>query len=620
MALRLYRLRVVWAFVEGRVIMALHRLSGSSADSYPLMRLLRDHAPIIASVGVFSGVINILALSSSIYMLQVYDRVLPSQSVPTLIGLSVLIALLLVINGALDLVRSRIMSRVGTAIDVTLTPQVFSALQKLPLRRQGGSDGTQPLRDLDHIRSFMSGLGLTALFDLPWIPVYLLFVYVLHPGLALVAVGGAIALVLLTILTEQLSAAPIKAAARLGGDRVSLAESARRNAEAIQALGLAARMRTQYTELNATYLGHQLKASDATSGIGGVTKVIRTLLQSAVLGLGGYFVIKGELSAGAIIAASITVSRALAPIESSIAHWKGFVGARHASARLFKLLSEVVPTSATSLASAAPLALPAPQRRLQVEHLFVAPPGQTEPILRNVDFSLEAGDAVGVIGPSGSGKSTLARALVGVWQPLNGLSSVRLDGASLDQWESDDLGRHLGYMPQDVELLRGSVADNIARFDPAATSESIVAAAKAAGAHEMIVRLKDGYQTRIGEDGRALSGGERQRVALARALFRSPFLVVLDEPNANLDAGGELALSEAITAIRKRGGIAVVIAHRPSALASVNKVLMLDAGQLRAFGPKDDVLRSVLQVVPQDAVSPQVPTLASQPLSELRAS
>ena len=596
--------------------MALNPPLRATEDHHSLWTLVSGHTGVIASVGLFSGVINLLALSGSFYMLQVYDRVLPSQSIATLIGLSALILLLFVINAALDLIRSRIMSRVGTRIDVTLSPRVFRAVQRLPLLRRDVGDGMQPVRDLDHIRSFFSGLGLAALFDLPWIPLYLLFVYLLHPTLAFIACAGAMALILLTVLTEYLSAEPMKTAARAGGNRLALAQSARRNAEAIEAMGLAPHMTRRYDALNSAYLSSQLTASDAVAGIGNISKLIRMVLQSAVLGLGGYLVIKNELSAGAIIAASITVSRALAPIETSIAHWKSFVSARQAARRITELLREAARGEEKYIA------LPAPETDVRVEQLFVAAPGEREPILKNVSFTLESGDALGIIGPSGSGKSTLARALVGVWRPNHPASSVRLDGASLEQWEPDTLGRHIGFMPQDIELFAGTVAENIARFDPRATSESVVKAAKAAGAHDMIVHLSDGYQSRIRAGGRTLSGGERQRVALARALFGDPFLVVLDEPNANLDAKGDQALADAILSIRNRGGIAIVIAHRPSALAAVNKALMLSNGQVRAFGARDDVLRSVLQVVPQEASqsAEALDRIAAQPVPELMAS
>lgn len=574
--------------------MASHPNSAARAPiKYPVASLLLKYAPVLTSVAVFSGVINVLALAGSFYMLQVYDRVLPSQSVPTLIGLSVLMISLYVINGMLEYVRSRIMIRIGTRIDANLSPRLFKAVQLLPLRTRLPGDGMQPLRDLDTIRSFMGGLGLPALFDLPWIPIYLFFVYMLHPSLALIALGGAVVLIILTFLTEHRSSTPLKSASAAGAQRMIYAEQSRRNSEAIYAMGLGDALRARYEAINNEYLGQQVKAADASGGIGNVTKVIRMILQSSVLGFGAYLVIKQELSAGSIIAASITVSRSLAPIETAIAHWKGFISARLASRRITELINLV------GEADREVVQLPAPQRVLQVENLVVGSPGINEAILKGVAFNLERTDALGVIGPSGSGKSTLARALVGVWKPMNPASAVRLDGASLDQWTPETLGKHIGYMPQDVELFDGTIAENIARFDPASTSDKVVAAAKAAGAHDLIVRLSNGYQTRIGEGGRSLSGGERQRVALARALYGDPFLVVLDEPNASLDAAGDSALTEAILTIRRRGGIAIVIAHRPSALAAVNKVLVLANGQTRAFGPKDEVLRSILQTVPQ---------------------
>ena len=566
--------------------------SPRAPGKHPIAALLMQYSPILISVAVFSGIINILALSGSFYMLQVYDRVLPSQSVPTLIGLSVLMLGLYVVSGTLEYLRSRIMSRIGIRIDKAMTPKVFGAVQLLPIRSKVGTDGVGPIRDLDTIRSFMGGLGLPALFDLPWIPVYLFFVYMLHPALALLATSGAIVLIGLTVVTEYRSNAPLKAASAAGGQRLMLAESARRNAEAIYAMGFGPAIGGRYSSLNDEYLKQQLKASDAAGGIGNVTKVIRMFLQSIVLGFGAYLVIKHELSSGAIIAASITVSRSLAPIETTIAHWKGFITARLAAKRLGDLLASV------GELERAVVDLPVPHRQVQVDQLVVGSPGTHEAILKGVSFMLDKTDALGVIGPSGSGKSTLARALVGVWRPMNPASSVRLDGAALDQWTPEKLGRHIGYMPQDVELFDGTIAENIARFDPEGSSDLVIAAAKAAGAHDLIVHLTNGYQTRIGEAGRSLSGGERQRVALARALYRDPFLVVLDEPNASLDAAGDAALSEAILSVRRRGGIAIIIAHRPSALSVVNKVLVLANGQTRAFGPKDEVLRSILQTVP----------------------
>jgi len=557
---------------------------------------LRRSRGLFVGVGLFSGVINVLALTGAIYMLQVYDRVLPSRSLPTLVALSMLMFVLFFANGVLDLIRIRIMTRIGLRVDEELREPVFSAMQKHALLGGGGSDGLQPVRDLDRIRSFLSGIGPTALFDLPWIPVYLIVIFLLHPLMGWFAVAGAALLIITTYATELLSRGPALKAARSGSDRLALADAAERNAEVVRAMGLAPQLRRRWRDLTHLYLGDQLQAADAAGGMGVMSRVIRLLLQSGILGLGAYLVLRNEVSGGAIIAGSIVMSRALAPIETAIQHWRGFVDARQASYRLRQLFGRVG-TGVSSVTE-----LPAPRSRLSVETVSVAPPGHEKPVVTNVSFSLQAGEALGIIGPSGSGKSTLARALVGVW-PIWPGGAVRLDGASLDQWRPEDLGRHVGYLPQDIQLFEGTIAANIARLDPTAPDEAIVAAAQDAGAHDMIVNLPDGYQTRIGFNGAGLSAGQRQRIALARALYGKPFLVVLDEPNSNLDSAGDVALSSAIRAIRGRHGIAVVIAHRPAALASIDKVLAIAGGHIQALGPKEDVLRKVLTTVPEAAVA-----------------
>jgi PrtD family type I secretion system ABC transporter len=571
----------------------------------PVEASLRRCRSIFMGVGLFSGVINVLALTGSFYMLQVYDRVLSSRSIETLIGLTVLMALLYLANGLLDFIRMRIMSRVGVRIDTDMREKVFAAMQILPLRVRQGSDGLQPVRDLDQIRNFLSGMGPTAFFDIPWVPIYLAVVFLLHPLMGLFAFVGAMLLICMTILTELRTSAPMKAASKSGSERLVFGEATRRNAEVIRAMGLGPQMQARWAELNARYLGDQLKASDAAGGIGSISKVLRMLLQSGMLGLGAYLVVKGEVSGGAIIASSITMSRSLAPIETAIAHWRGFVSARQSYHRLVDVF-KAVDQEATDV-----IDLPAPKKALTVSGLTVSPPGIMRPVVSNVSFALEAGDGLGVIGPSASGKSSLARALVGVWLPVRMGGSVRLDGAALDQWTPEKLGPHIGYLPQTIELFDGDVAQNISRFDPKATSESVVAAAMAAGVHEMIVGLPNGYQTQIGESGQALSGGQRQRVALARALFGNPFLVVLDEPNSNLDASGDNALTAAIRSVRARGGIVIVIAHRPSALAGVDKVLAMANGQTQAFGPKEDVLRKMLQPQAVPSAQPAAPAAAA---------
>lgn len=542
---------------------------------------LKRCAGALLYVGLFSGALNVLALTGSIYMLQLYDRVLPSRSIETLVGLTIAMLILYLGFGVFDLVRTRMMSRVGIRVERDLRESVLAAVRTIPLLRHE-SDALQPVRDLDQIRTFLSGPGPTALFDLPWIPFYLGLVALLHPWLGLLGAAGAIVLIVLTALTEYAGRAPTRAAALAGARRQALGETIRRNAEAIRALGMSRALSRQWTDVSEASLSHQTDAADAAATYGSVGKVLRMVLQSAVLGLGAYLVIKGEATAGVMIAASILVSRALAPIEIAIANWRGFIAARQGADRLAKILA-VTPRESTSVQ------LPRPRENIEALGLWVGAPGVDAAILQNVSLTLQAGDGLGIIGPAASGKSTLARTLVGAWSPRRGI--VRLDGAALDQWAGDDLGRHIGYLPQDIELFAGTVAQNIARFDSEATSEAILAAARQAGVHDLIVRLPDGYETNLGERGSVLSAGQRQRIALARALYGEPFLVVLDEPNSNLDAEGDAALTSAIAAVRERGGIVVVVAHRPSALAGLDTILVMSGGQVAAFGPKDEVLR-----------------------------
>lgn len=566
----------------------------------PVRAAIRRCYHILFGVGVFSGVINILALTGSFYMLQVYDRVLPSHSVQTLIGLSVLMGGLYVANGFLDFFRVRVMSRVGVRFDDQLRDLVFSAIQLMPLRVRQGGEGLQPLRDLDQIRTFLSSLGPAAFFDLPWVPVYLAVIYLLHPLLGIFAIAGALTIVFLAIITHVKSAGPLREAAKSASKRLAFGEAARRNAEVIRAMGLAQHLKIRWSEINDLHLTEQLKATDAVGGISTISKILRLLMQSGMLGFGAFLVIRGELSAGAIIASSIIMSRALAPIETSIAHWRGFVSARHSYHRLIDLFRVLANDDEDKLD------LPDPSAEIIVENVSVVPPSATRPVVHNVSFSLTAGDGLGIIGPSGSGKTTLARVLVGAWQPVANGGNVRLDGAAIDQWTPDTLGRHIGYLPQGIELFEGTVAENIARFEADALNNVIIAAAQEAGVHDMIVRLPDGYQTQVGEGGGLLSAGQRQRIALARALYGNPFFVVLDEPNSNLDQLGDVALTDAILSVRRRGGIIVVIAHRPSALAAVDKVMALIDGHMHAFGSKDEVLRKMMQ----PASEPQRPSKA----------
>jgi len=535
---------------------------------------------------VISGMSNILMLTGAMFMLEIYDRVLPSRSMPTLVGLLVLAATLFTALGVLDAIRGRILVRIGGSLDEALSGRVYDTLMRLPLRVGARSDGTQPLRDLDAIRSYLSGLGPVALFDLPWIPLYLAICFAFHPLIGLTALAGAIILIALTLLTEILMRAPTRAATKAAVVRSGLAEASRRNAEAVVAMGMAGRIAARWNEANRQYMRSQQEASDLGGGLSATSKVLRMMLQSGVLAVGAYLVINQEASAGIIIAGSILSARALAPVDLAIANWKGFVAARQSWHRLNRLLL-------ASPAQSAPMQLQAPAHRLTVESASGAPPGVAKIVVQDVAFELEAGQGLGVIGPSGSGKSSLVRLLVGVWQPVRG--NIRLDGAALDQWSQDALGRHIGYLPQDVELLAGTVAENISRFEPEADTAAVIAAAKIVGVHDLIVRLPSGYDTPIGEQGSALSAGQAQRVALARAFYRDPFLVVLDEPNSNLDSEGEEALTRAILSVRERKGIVVVVAHRPSAIAGVDRLLMMNMGRVQAVGPKDEVLSKVLQ-------------------------
>jgi ATP-binding cassette subfamily C protein len=549
---------------------------------------LRACRSAFIGVGIMSCMINLLYLTGSIFMLEIYDRVLPSRSVPTLVGLVILAGGLYIAQGILDLIRGRILARIGSSLDEALSGRVFETVVRLPLIAGGRNEGLQPLRDLDNIRAFLSSMGPGAFFDLPWLPFYLAICFAFHVLIGLTALGGAIILVTLTILTEFMTRRPAREAMTLAARRNDLATASRRNAEVLVAMGMSGRLTTRWGVANERYLAGNQRTSDVAGGLGATAKVMRMTLQSAVLAVGAYLVIHQEATAGVIIAGSILSARALAPVDLAIAHWKGFVAARQSWHRLNRLLGSLP-------AQSAPTRLQAPSRRLSVESVSIVAPGDQKVIVQDVTFALEAGNGLGVIGPSGSGKSSLVRALVGVWQPVRG--KVRLDAAALDQWSSEVLGRHVGYLPQDVELFAGTVAQNICRFDPDAISENIIAAAREAGVHEMIVKMSDGYDTQVGEQGVSLSAGQAQRVALARALYGEPFLIVLDEPNSNLDTEGDEALTRAVRAARERGAIVVVVAHRPIGIEAVDMLLVLKDGRMQAFGPKDQVLGQVLQRV-----------------------
>ncbi len=550
------------------------------------------------AIGVFSGVSNLLMLSGALFMLEVYDRVLPSRSVPTLIALVILVTGLYAAQGVIETIRSRILVRVGNSLDEAMSMRVYDAVVRLPLKAGSRAEGAQPIRDLDTVRGFLSGVGPVALCDLPWMPVYLIVCFVFHTYLGLTALAGAIILVTLTVLTELTTRRPTRTATQFAAARNALMEASRRNAEAITAMGMVGRIAQRWGDLNRKYVASSQQASDVAGGLGAMSKVLRLLLQSAILAVGAWLVINQQSTAGIIIAGSILGGRALAPVDLAIANWRGFVAARQSWARLANLLAHLPVQNA-------PMPLQPPARTLVVQGAAVAVPGGPTIVCQDVNFSLNGGKALGVIGPTASGKSSLARMLVGVWSPVRG--SIRLDGASIDQWAPEALGRHIGYLPQDVELFPGNVAQNIARFEEPPDAEAVLAAAQAAGVHDLIVNLPQGYETNVGDNGKALSAGQAQRVALARALYRDPFLVVLDEPNSNLDAEGDEALTRAILGIRARGAIAVVVAHRPSAIAGVDYILVMAKGRQQQFGPKEEILNRVIQPTPAPRALKVVP-------------
>lgn len=547
----------------------------------PLFDLVKIAPGPIGVLFGLSVVSNLLMLTGSIFMLQVYDRVLPSRSMPTLFALTALVVLLFGFYALIEWLRARIAARLGALIDDRFSVAVFEASVRQKLRPSLGV-GSDPVRDMDSLRQFISGMGPISLLDLPWMPIYLGITFILHPLLGWLATGGAVVITVLLVANELTSRRPIRVAAAASTQRNALAVGARGNAESILAMGMMGSVSRRWALSSADLVRTQQTASDFAGLFSSTTKGFRFLLQSVVLAAGAYLVIQGEITAGLMIATSILTSRALAPVELVVAHWRGFVSARQATARIRETLARsAVPARQTRL--------PLPQATLSVGTLATAPDLHMRPLVSGVQFTLEAGDGLGVIGMSGSGKSSVARALVGLWPMLEG--EVRLDGSDREHFDPEILGRAIGYMPQNIELLDGTVAENICRFGQVATVDSILSAARLAGVHDLITALPNGYDTRVGEGGAVLSAGQRQRVGLARALYGDPFLIVLDEPNSNLDAEGDSALTRALVAARERGAIVVVIAHRPSAIVSVNKLLLIQDGRQVAFGDKERVLR-----------------------------
>ncbi|WP_138933512.1 type I secretion system permease/ATPase [Roseovarius arcticus] len=530
---------------------------------------------------LLSGVINILALTGSFYMLQIYDRALVSGSIPTLVAISVLAIGLYMFQGVFDIIRTQVLVRIGARLDRRLAPVAHQLVVDMPRLGYSTSEALERGRDVDTLRAFCSSQGPIAIFDLPWMPIFLAFVYFLHPTLGALTIAGAFVLASLAIITELRTRNWSTATMASTIERNAIADSNARNAEVLKAMGFASRAVARFATANDKHLELQTRTSDISGTYSAISRVLRMLLQSSILGLAAYLTIMGQLSAGAIIAATIASARAMAPIDLAIGNAKNMEAARAAWRRLRNTV-EVLENQPE------PMSLPDPTQSLKVEGITVAAPATGRVLLSDVTFQATAGQAIGIIGPSGGGKTTLARTLTGIWPTLRG--AIRLDGAELTQWSDDSRGAHIGYMPQDVALLDATVEENIARLSEAPDSKGIVDAARAAMVHEMIVRLPDGYRTYLGPMGTAVSGGQRQRLGLARALYGNPFLVVLDEPNAHLDPEGEAALTAAIDGVKKRGGIVILIAHRPSALQSCDLIGVVQGGKLTAFGPREDIL------------------------------
>lgn len=571
----------------------------SSKD--PVTAGMRLAARQLLGVAAFSGIVNLLMLTGSLYMLQVYDRVIPSRSIATLLGLSIIVLGAYVLQGYFDALRTRMLARIGTLFDARLQGPIYNALATLPLRGARPIVAQQPLRDLDQVRSFLSGVGPTAFLDMPWIPIFLLGLYVFHPIIGLVATIGAVAIIVVTLATERHTRGPTQQSMETSAHRQVLADATRQNADVIRALGMTDRFTERWLRGNDRFLEITLHAADTHAVLGSGAKVLRYVLQSAMLGIGAYLVVAEQASGGIMIASSILMGRALAPIEVALSTWKQLVAARQGVVRLRDIIK------ATAAPRAPTVKLPPPHQLLTVQDLTVFAPGNDRAIVANVSFQLQAGMGMALLGPSASGKSTLARALVGIWPPAYG--KVRLDGATLDQWHSSDLGRFLGYLPQNVALFDGTIADNISRFDPEASSRSVIEAARLAGAHDMILRLPNGYETAIGEGGSALSSGQRQRIGLARAVFGDAFLIVLDEPDANLDVEGEKALAQTILHLRQAGKIPIVISHRPNILSALNMALLIFQGRMIAFGSRDQVFQQLgRNAQQQQQVPPPAPS------------
>ena len=539
---------------------------------------------VFYTIAIFTACVNILMLVPSIYMLEVYDRVLVSRSEATLYVLTFMVLGLFALISVLEYIRSMVVIRIGAKMDTFLNNRVYTAAFEQNLRGMGVNAG-QALNDLTTIRQFVTGNGMFAFFDAPWFPIYLIIIFVFSFWMGLFAFVSVAILVALAWLNEVVSRKPLAEANGIAIRSSNMATNNLRNAEVIEAMGMLPNMRARWYDQHIKFLKLQAEASQKASKVASVTKFVQIAVQSLILGMGALLVIMGDVTSGMMIAGSILLGRAMQPVQQIIGVWRQWSSVTSAYGRLKKLLAENPPREAG-------MELPKPQGNVSVEQVTAAPPNVAIAVLKSVSFQIQAGDCLGVIGPSGSGKSTLARLLVGVWRSAVG--KVRLDGADVFLWNKDELGPHMGYLPQDIELFAGSISENIARFGEV-DAHKVVDAAKLAGVHDLILRLPEGYDTMIGDGGLGLSGGEKQRLGLARALYGEPALIVLDEPNSNLDDIGEIALTQAIIRLREMRKTVVLISHRPSIIRETNKLLVLRDGMVSAFGPTDQVLKDLAQ-------------------------
>ena len=574
----------------------------SAPARHELREALAGLKSAFRSVGVFSAIINLLLLVPSLYMLQVYDRVLASRNQTTLLMLTLMVVGAYLLMSALELLRSFILVRSSARLDMQLNRRVYTAAFEGNLRKAGLNAG-QSLQDLATVRQFLTGHGPFAFFDAPWFPVYLVVIFVFNVQLGVLALVGTAILVALAVVNERVSRPPLAEANSLAVAANQMATNNLRNAEVIESMGMLPSMMNRWFHLHGRHLQLQATASAKAGVVGSLTKFFRTSLQSLILGFGALLVLSDSITPGMMIVASILMGRVLAPVEQVINVWRSWEGTRSAYRRLADLLEAHPPRRAG-------MPLPAPVGRLSVDGLTAIPPGAAAPSLRGASLALEPGDVLGVLGPSGSGKSTLARLLVGVWPAVSG--TVRLDGADVATWNKEELGPHLGYLPQDVELFAGTVSENIARFGKVDASQ-VVEAAQRANIHDMILGLPMGYDTMLGDGGAGLSAGQRQSIGLARALYGDPTLLVLDEPNSNLDAAGERALMKAIQDLQSRQRTVVLVTHRSSVLSCTNKLLVLSQGQVQLFGPTQEVLASLAGVNGQPGSNVQAMSRVAEP-------